>query len=476
MCGIAGEINFDHPERRLDPQSTDKILRSLKRRGPDQDGVFRSGPATLIHARLAVIDPEHGLQPMKTEYGDRSYIMVYNGELYNTNEIRDALRAKGHHFDTHSDTEVLLKAYVEWDEDCVKRLNGIFAFAVWDTAKQALFFARDRMGVKPFFYSDTPFIFASELGAMLSHPGVTPVIDSESVAELLLIGPGRTPGYGVFKEVRELLPGWCGTYSEEGLLCRPYWKLEDREHPDSYEQTVERVRYLVRDAIERQLVSDVPICTFLSGGLDSSIISALAAKSLAAKGEKLKTFSVHYAGNDKYFQPGKFQPNSDDAYIGIMSDYLGTDHRRIELGTDDLIRALYDAVDARGLPGMADVDSSLLLFCREVKREATVALSGECADEIFGGYPWFRDETIRVRNGFPWAQSTQYRSAFLREEYAEKLDPQDYVYAKYLQSVADVPLIPGQSEAETGMKIMTALNMRWFMQTLLERKDAKKTI
>ena len=413
MCGIAGKIGH----RRL--ENEDKILgimlNLLERRGPDQRGSYFDEKAALLHTRLSVIDIEKGRQPMEFQRGDEHYIIVYNGELYNTEEIRDDLRLRGYGFIGHSDTEVLIKAYAEWGRDCLDKLNGIFAFAVWEKHRRRLFFARDRMGVKPFFYTqkDDDFIFASEIKALLAHPMVEPVIDSEGVAEIMLIGPGRTPGYGVFREIKELKPAYCGYYSERGLELYQYWHLEDRLNTDSLEETVEKVRYLVEDAIERQLVSDVPLGTFLSGGLDSSIISAIANNKFKASGKKLYTFSVNYHDNEKYFHKSKFQPNSDATYIKLMTEALDAEHIEVIIDTPTLVEALYSAVDARDLPGMADVDSSLLVFCREIKQYVTVALSGECADEIFGGYPWFTDPTVREKDGFPWAQSTEYRSRFL---------------------------------------------------------------
>jgi asparagine synthase (glutamine-hydrolysing) len=471
MCGIAGEIDFNN--NRTDIKTFENIKKTLKRRGPDQDGIYRDDYVTLVHTRLSVIDLEKGRQPMKTKYKLNDYCIVYNGELYNTDEVRSSLRNNGYDFESHSDTEVILKAYIEWGQDCVLHFNGIFAFAVWDKTLKKLFIARDRMGVKPFFYciKNNKFIFSSEIKGILAHPDIDAVIDINSVAEIILIGPGRTPGYGIFKGIYELKAGYCGYYSEKGLELSQYFKIEDKEFKDNLNQTVEKVRYLVTDAIEKQLVSDVEICTFLSGGLDSSIISALSEKHLKNKGIKLTTYSVHYIDNEKYFKPDKFQPNSDDYYINVMSDYIKSNHIKIYINNDELINALFDAVDARDLPGMADVDSSLLLFCKRVKEKATVALSGECADEIFGGYPWYRDEKIRNSDGFPWAQNTSYRYAFLKEEIKDIINAENYVNERYLDTVRNTSKAEGLNTLESRMKEMTMLNINWFMQTLLDRKD-----
>lgn len=470
MCGIAGEIC---PAGGVTGERAHAAQNAMKRRGPDQNGIYMSDKAVLIHTRLCVVDIENGRQPMSCMYDGNRYVIVYNGELYNTAEVRSRLLEHGCEFTGHSDTEVVLKAFAVFGSDCVNQFNGIFAFAIWDEKKRRLFFARDRIGVKPFFYTidNGRFVFSSEIKGILAQTDRQPEIDAQGVMEIMLIGPGRTPGYGVFKGVEELKPAHCGFYDEDGLRIYRYWHLQDREHTETFEQTAEHVRYLVTDAITRQLISDVPIGTFLSGGLDSSLISSVASRVLKERGERLQTFTINYKDNEKYFQATKFQPNSDSDFVGQMVDYLGCDSHMIEIDTPALTKALFNAVDARDLPGMADVDSSLLLFCDEIKQHVTVALSGECADEIFGGYPWYRDPTVRAVNGFPWAQSTSYRAEFIRPEFTSQINPNDYVQDKYLATVRETSKLPDLSPLESRMKEMVNLNHHWFMQTLLDRKD-----
>lgn len=472
MCSIAGVIDFKNGLREQEAALA-QMQAALARRGPDQSGVYRAPCAALLHNRLCVIDAAHGRQPMTAQYGARRCTLVYNGELYNTAELRAALEQKGHGFRGHSDTEVVLKAYIEWGAACVEQMNGIFAFAVYDEARQQVFLARDRMGVKPLFYAlrgDTLY-FASELKGLLAHPAIPAQADRHAVWELVLTGPGRTPGDGVFKGIRELPAACRGWFGADGLRTERYWKLTAHPHTDTPEQTVETVRELVTDAIRRQLVSDVPVGTFLSGGLDSGIISAIASQAMQEQGQTLHTFSVDYRNNAKYFHKSKFQPSSDTEYIYKLRDALHCTHHMVTLDVEELADALYEAVDARDLPGMADVDSSLLLFCKKVREEVTVALSGECADEIFGGYPWYRDPAIRAQEGFPWAQSVGYRAGFLRPEYAEGLDARRYVLEKYEQTVRDASALPSDSPTDRRMREMMRLNTDWFMQTLLDRKD-----
>lgn len=466
MCAISGMIGI--PASGAVIQA---MLETMHRRGPDGRGVYQYEDAALLHTRLAIIDPVGGQQPMELDWGGEHYILVYNGELYNTEELRHALIAAGHRFKGHSDTEVLLHAYAEYGGECVQKLNGIFAFAVWEQKRKRLFLARDRIGVKPLFYTlhRGGLLFASEIKTILKVPSVKAELDETGALQLIMLGPGRLPGSGVLKDILELEPGCCGYFEHGSLRLNRYWKLTDREHRETFEETSECVRYLVTDAIRRQMVSDVPIGTFLSGGLDSSIITAVCAGQMQERGERLKTFSVDYENNEKFFQANKFQPNSDGDYIRCMIDELDTDHRWTVLTPEDLVSALEDATVARDLPGMADVDFSLLAFCREIRQDVKVALSGECADEIFGGYPWYRDPEVRAKEGFPWAQNTRERASILSTWIRQ--DPEEFVREAYQKTCRESDILPETLPDERRMKEMVNLNFRWFMQTLLDRKD-----
>lgn len=466
MCAIAGILNLPYDEKVIQ-----KMLASMARRGPDGNGVAMTAGSCLLHTRLAIIDPEGGKQPMQLIWHGKAYTLIYNGELYNTEELRKELLQEGHAFEGYSDTEVLLHAYAQWEESCLERLNGIYAFAVLERKTGKLFLARDRMGVKPLFYTEHSggLLFASEIKTLLQYPGVQAALDDDGIAQLLLLGPGRKPGSGVLRGIYELEPGCCASYDYGKLSVRRYWQLSDREHRETFEETAETVRWLVKDAISRQMVSDMPIGTFLSGGLDSSLISALCSERNRDKGQCLKTFSLDFQNNDKYFIPGKFQPDSDNQYISLMQDYLCTDHRWSVLSPEDLLENLENATIARDLPGMADVDFSLLGFCGVIRQDVKVALSGECADEIFGGYPWYRDPEIRAAAGFPWAQNTKLRAAYLHPDLP--VNAEEYVRSVYDMTISQCDILPDNSKQERQIKQMVNLNYRWFMQTLLDRKD-----
>ena len=466
MCAIAGILDLF-----ADGSTLQKMLETMARRGPDDRGIFQEPRCALLHTRLAIIDPEGGHQPMVLSHGGETYCLVYNGELYNTRQLRRELETLGHRFRGHSDTEVVLCSYAQWGEACVDRFNGIFAFAVWEQSRERLFLARDRIGVKPLFYAchNNGLLFASEMKTILAYPTMKARLDAEGARQLVMLGPGRMPGSGVFRDIRELEPG-CRAFWEKGSVSvQWYWYLRDREHTDSLPDTVEKVRYLVRDAIQRQMVSDVPVGTFLSGGLDSSIITAVCAGEMEKEGQLLQTFSLDYLNNDRYFRSSKFQPNSDDAYIRLMQEAVQSRHHWSVLTPEELMANLEAATIARDLPGMADVDFSLLAFCRQIREHVKVALSGECADEIFGGYPWYRDPEIRAMEDFPWAQNTAQRRSLLLPSLSAGAE--EFVADAYRDACSRSDILPGQTPLEQRMKQMVNLNFYWFMQTLLERKD-----
>lgn len=471
MCGIAGWI--ENGCQMVERGKTLKaISETLERRGPDENGTYINGDTALIHRRLVVIDRENGKQPMSARHKDVTYVIVYNGELYNTAALREELRADGFHFHGHSDTEVVLKTYIKYGVRCGEKLNGIFAFAVFNTKERSLFLCRDKIGVKPLFYHlyDGGLLFGSEIKALLASGVLRPQIDEQGLHEIFFLGPARTPGCGVFKGVSELLPGECALYKNNRLTRKTYFSLEAHEHTDSESETLEKTRVLLTDAIERQLVSDVPLCMLLSGGLDSSVIVKVA--SLYNRSHKLgkpNTYSVEYRDNAKFFTKSKFQPNRDEEYIKLMSKNAGTRHTEVILDNTLLADALYESVEARDLPGYVDVDASLLLFCREIKKDYTVALSGECADELFGGYPWYFNRDMLFEDCFPWSRSQDIRRFILKKGVLPH--GEEYVRQRYLDTVNAAPKLPDDSKENARMREMFYLNFYWFMQCLLERKD-----
>ncbi|GIO58013.1 asparagine synthase (glutamine-hydrolyzing) [Paenibacillus cineris] len=473
MCGITGFIQWSG-DLTQDSQILVKMTETMSDRGPDASGTWISNPCAFGHRRLSVIDPENGAQPMIVHDDDDVYAICYNGELYNAPELRSELVKRGHHFRTHCDTEVLLVSYIEWGPACVDRFNGIFAFAIWDSVREQVFMARDRLGVKPLFYAyiDGTLIFGSEPKALLQHPKMEPVVGPEGLAEVFIIGPARTPGQGVYKDMKELRAGHAMIFSRDGLRSYAYWRLDSHIHEDSVEETAAKLRELLQDTLERQLVSDVPVCTLLSGGLDSSALTALAVQYYNRTNQgQVHTYSVDYVGNEKHFKSHAFQPGADAPFIQRMVEELGTQHHYIEFDTPELVESLNASTLTRDLPGMADVDGSLYLFCREIKKGATVAVSGEAADEIFGGYPWFHREEMLNSGTFPWSVAPDMRASLLSPEIREWIRPLDYLGDRYADAVREVPKLRGETGQQAKMRVMSYLNITRFMPTLLDRKD-----
>lgn len=473
MCGIVGFVNYKKDILQY-KNVLNQMTNELKKRGPDEDGYYLKEHIALGHKRLIVIDPEGGKQPMIKKYSFGEYAIVYNGQIYNTKELRETLLENGFEFESHSDTEVLLKSYIHYGKDVVHHLNGIFSFAIWNSHTEELFLARDHFGVKPLFYTifNDTFIFASELKAIFEFPNMPKIIDKQGISELFGIGPAHTPGFTVYKNIFEIKPAHFAILNKSGLHIERYWKLESKPHTENFEDTCVHLRGLLEDSINRQLVSDVPLCTFLSGGLDSSILTKLIGNYRKEnKLSPISTYSVDYVDNDKNFVKSDFQPNSDNFYINLMTENSYSVNQKVVLDTPDLAKYLEDAMIARDVPGMADVDSSLLLFCKTVKQEQTVVLMGECADEIFGGYPWFFRKDALESGTFPWSIAIKERQHILNPSIAKEVNLQDYIDYRYNESLSEVEILNSDSEETAEKRKISYLTINWFMQTLLERTD-----
>ncbi len=472
MCSILGIANFKDSTSEIQQSVLNEMRNATVHRGPDQNGFFRSESVCFAHNRLAVIDVENGLQPMTVAYQGNKYTIVYNGEIYNADELRKELTAIGVVFNTHCDTEVVLYSYIIWGLSCSEKLNGIYAFAVYDEKNKRVYLSRDRMGVKPFFYIQTgnSLIFSSEVKAILKYPKLSAELDSEGIWQLLYLSPMRPSNNGIFKNIFEIAPGHHGFFDINGLKLYKYWSLKAYEIEDSENTIIEKTRFLLTDAIHRQLVSDVPLCTFLSGGLDSSIVTSVA-RGDKKNGDLLSTYSFEYEGNQQHFEATSFQPESDDAYAVWLAKYLKTDHTVLTVSQNTIANLLTDAVKYRDFPGMADIDSSLLYYCREVKKRHTVALSGECADEIFGGYPWFYRPEMLHRDFFPWIHDPESRVFMFNPDFAKPKEGFSFVKQMYLDSKNACPLVDSDTEEMKTGRLATWLSVNWFMVSLLERKD-----
>lgn len=474
MCGFVGFTNLFKDFSTEDNIAIKEMTKSLAHRGPDEENFFTSTHTNLGHRRLIILDAKNGKQPMSCTYNNTTYTIVYNGQLYNANDIRKDLIDLGYEFNGYCDTEVILKAFVEYGTTIFNKFNGIFSFAIWNDSKKELTLVRDHFGIKPLYYSiiDNTIIFSSEIKSILKYPGFQVAIDAEGISELFGIGPAHTPGTCVFKNIFEIKPAHFGIFNAYGFKSYRYWKMETKEHKDDFETTCTKIHNLLDDSIKRQLVSDVPLCAMLSGGLDSSIIVAYASNYFKKNNlPPLKTLSIDYVDNDKNFVKSDFQPNSDNYYINIMQKTFNTNHTNIIIDTPELADALKDAMIARDFPGMADVDSSMLLFCKHIKNHATVALSGECSDEIFAGYPWFFREDALKSGTFPWSIAINERQKLLNENLRSKINLKDYIDFRYNESISEIEFSYSDSEETKEKRIISYLTINWFMQTLLDRSD-----
>jgi asparagine synthase (glutamine-hydrolysing) len=486
MCGIAGWVSFD-PAAPVTAAAADAMTETMACRGPDAHGLWLGGPVALGHRRLSVVDPEGGSQPMVYERDGAPLVAItYSGEVFNYRELRRELTGRGHTFRTSSDTEVVLHAYLEWGEEFTHRLNGMYAFALWDTRTGELLLVRDRLGIKPLYYQPLPgggVLFGSEPKAILANPAVRPAIDAEGFAELL--GFTKTPGHAVYKGMRELRPGHTLRVGPGGQRLRRYWAVESHEHTDDLDTTIGRVRELLEDIVARQLVADVPVGTLLSGGLDSSIITALAARHRAAAGEPpIKSFALHFDRHAENFRADDWRGTQDAPFAELLARHAGSDHRVVTLSPGDLLdpAARAAVMTARDLPfDLGDGDTSLYLLFQEVRRHCTVALSGESADEVFGGYRWFNHPDTLAAETFPWlappfgtgisGPGSGPGESLIHPALLSKIDLQGYRAQRYHEALAEVPRLPGENPADRRMREIGYLHLTRFLPWMLDRKD-----
>jgi asparagine synthase (glutamine-hydrolysing) len=472
MCGITGWVDWKR-DLTAEVSTIDRMIGTMACRGPDASGRWVSPHAVLGHRRLAVIDLPGGVQPMVAGDTERPVaVLTYSGELYNFRELRTELTARGHQFRTVSDTEVVLRAYQEWGVASLSRMNGMYAFAVWDDQERQLVLARDRFGIKPLYYVDYGggVLFGSEPKAILANPEVAAEVDVHGLADVFTLGM-KMPGDAVYRGMREVAPGCVVTATPTSVRTTRYWALEAREHEDTLDNTVTTVRTLLEDIVARQLVSDVPICTLLSGGLDSSAVTALAARHLERHGRgKVNTFSVDFTGPDGAPRDS-LRTSQDSPFARQAAAHIGTQHTEIVLDGTDLLDHFGTTLRARDLPGVGDLDASLYLLFRELRNHSTVALTGEAADEVFGGYPWYAAEAANPSGGFPWAAGITNRGALLSGDLRARLDLDAYAADRYAEAVAETPVLPGESEPQRRMRSVFYLNLTRFLPFLLDRKD-----
>ncbi|MHC4879952.1 MAG: asparagine synthase (glutamine-hydrolyzing) [Planctomycetota bacterium] len=384
MCGIAGIQRLDGQTVRRD--AIEDMVATLDHRGPDAHGVERRGSVALGHTRLSIIDLARGVQPMTFKDAAADLAITFNGEIFNYIELRQELTARGRRFTTTSDTEVVLQAYAEWGEDCVRHLNGQWAFAVHDAKQGKLFLSRDRLGIRPLYYttSGQTFLFASEVKAIFAHPGVSKAIDPVGLDQLCTFWSPQAPRT-IFEGINLLPPSHSLTVQDDKVTVSRYWDVEFSETFDniSSRELEAELLDLLTEATRLRLRSDVPVGAYLSGGLDSSITAALA-KDLNR--ERLSTFSVEFENPE--FDESTFQQE--------VVQRLGTEHHTVRCSHDDIGRIFPQVIRHTETPILRTAPAPMFLLSQLVRDAGIkVVLTGEGADEAFGGYDIFKEAKLR---------------------------------------------------------------------------------
>jgi len=474
MCGVAGWVSFSR-DLSGERQTLEAMTHCMACRGPDEWGVWTSSRAALGHRRLSVIDLPGGTQPMSVDTPDGPVVMTYSGETYNFKELRLELSGRGHRFRTDSDTEVVLRGYLEWGAAVAERLVGMCAIGIWDSRFERLTLIRDRMGVKPLHYQqfDDGVLFGSEPKAILAHPEIEPVVDTDGFRRLFSISVAARNGVYAGQQVVE--PGTVVQIDRNGLREHRYWQLTAAEHEDDLPTTIARVRDMVEHNVRHELVADVPLGFLLSGGLDSSALVSIANKQMS--GARVRTFSVDFPGQTENFKPHPQADSADAPYVQAMVEHLGAEHHDIvldhkRLADPELRRSVVTAWDAPW--GMGEMAASMYLLFQAVREHVTVALSGEAADEIFAGHVWHQSQAAVQSGTFPWHVSFLDRVdvvPFLTDEFQAALDNTAYTADRYSAAAAAVPTLDGEDEEQRNARKALYLGLKHFLPFLEDRLD-----
>ncbi|KXK63814.1 asparagine synthetase B [Micromonospora rosaria] len=483
MCGIAGWIDFERDLSR-EGAVAEAMNEALACRGPDGRGVWVDRHAVLGHTRNAVIDIPGGGQPMAVESDGRTVAAIsYSGEIYNYRELKKELESYGHRFRSNCDTEVALRAYLQWGLASAEHLVGMFAFGVWDPREQRLVLIRDHMGIKPLHFARVAegVVFGSEPKALFASGRISPAVNADGLRELFC--QSKTPGVSVFTGVQEVKPGHVVVITRGGLTEHCYWRIESRPHTDDLATTVSTIRELLTESVASQLVADVPVGILLSGGLDSSVITALAERDRRRRGaDPLPTFSLDFAGYTENFQPDEVRDTPDGPYAWEMARHAGTEHREILLDPGTMMdpEVRRTTMRCQDLPTpMGDGDASIYLVSREVRKRATVVLSGETADEVFGGFNWVHSPQLVYAETFPWVAIGQLvdptwpglGAGLLDKGLLAKLDIAGATADRYRDALAEVPHLPGEQGHERRMRELLHLHLTRWLPVLFDRTD-----
>ncbi|MGW2280784.1 asparagine synthase (glutamine-hydrolyzing) [Streptomyces sp. NPDC001770] len=472
MSGVVGWIDF-----RRDLGDQLGVLRSMTRtmahRGPDTEDVWIGGNAAVGHRGLATGRPDD-VRPAHIVLGGDTVHAAHTGEVYNGDELRRDIQAAGGALRGGSTAEALLQAYLLWGTGFVERVNGAFAFAVWDGRTRRLHLGRDRMGVKPLYHHpyDGGVLFASEPKGILANPLFRPSLELSALPVVLqprLARPGETP----LKDLYEVEPAHVVTYTANGVTRRRYWQLVSEPHHDTFEESARTVRELLDDTVRRQLATGVPLGAMLSGGVDSTSVAALAAGALRKDDpdRRLATFCVEFESDPAHFVATELRPDIDAPYAAEAAAFLGTEHATLTASVQDLLDVVPATRRARDLPGWGQFDASMYLIFQQIRANCPVALTGEAADEVFGGYPYFFKPEGLAADRFPWLFDGPKLSRYLVPDLLAELNPEEDERARYADVLARVPRLAGESPEDARIREVFFLGLAGPLSVILDRKE-----
>lgn len=477
MSGIAGffhpDLIFQKDKEQVKTAISD-MSDALRMRGPDHQEFYHFPHGCMNHNALACgrIHPQIPCeaQPATKKFNGKNYTLMYDGFISNLPELREELKRARVITDGLTQEELLICAFLQYGTDFVKKLNGAFAIVIYDERNNQMFLFRDPLGLRPLFYTIQKqiLIFASEPKALLRYPGMEAVVDADGLNELLSMGPAHTPGHTVYRDIYEIKPGHMLSYSKSRLYTERYHQFVVRDHTDSYEDTVAHITELLDHSITVSASTNAPSASLLSGGLDSSVVSARLAR---LSGDPITTYSFDFIGSNKYFQANSFQPSLDAPFVQQMREALGSDHTTLTCGNAELFDYLMPSIEAHDAPAMADVDSSLLYFCSRIAGDYPIIFTGECADELFCGYPWYHRAEMYESNTFPWTKDISPRKLLLNNNLINALDMDSYIASQYQASCNEIGLDAMHTPEEMLHRRTFYLTVRYFMQTLVDRTD-----
>ncbi len=473
MSGIAGMVN-PFEDIQLNSVNICAMSDAIRTRGPNGAGYFLSPRAALLRRVGSECPKNKDISVTEITFEGKTYIVTLDGILYNQQELWSELRSLGCPGSASSCSELLIYAYAKWQQDFLNKLNGIFAFALFILEDNTLILARDQLGVKPLFYALTgrAVLFASEVQGITRNPLFQTTMDLEGLAELICLSPRHTPGSAIIKGIHQIRPGHYLQYSQEGAKHIRYWKLENQTHEDDLGKTLETVRELVIDAVKRQMQSEVPLCGLLSGGLYSSLITAIVADHPALLHSNIyNTWSVDFEKNNRYIRQRTLSGDTDTPWVRWVCRRAGTRHHYIILSSVDLLDSLLDASEARGIPGMPDYDSSLLLLCREIRKDFSIMLSGDCSDEVFGANTRTSDHFASGKKRLPWTSNVAEKISIFKNDLVDLIKPYEFIEKCYEEALSEYPKFVTDAKRLKKENEAQWFSLYWNLPCLLERLD-----